>query len=355
MMRTKRGFWAMSSSRPWIPLYVDDYLGDPVLLLLPLEDHGPYLLLLFHMWKNDGKIHFDSKSVAKMLRISAKKASNLMQKLQHLFTIYTENGEVFATQKRLNIELEKSKEISGKRRRAVNSRNDRQGAESGTNVDTKGVTNGSTSVNTFVSDLYPYSHSHSHNNIKALESSSLTTDFEALENEPLSEGEVAGVTLPSEQADPEPKTQRQRRKEFDFQVSFEQFADLWNRHMPKYGLTQIVSITRDRERAFKDRVLEDPAQRNDIGWWGGVLRFASESDFLMGKSPPQEGRTPWKMGADWLIGCGKEKIDGQWCTRGGTMLAKLLEGEYHEAQPGRWCRGEYQRTTQSTLPVTGTG
>lgn len=185
--------------------------------------------------------------------------------------------------------------------------------------------------------------------------SSPTAESEAPEDLPLSEGEVTDAEPPVEPTEQKPKTPRQKREEFDFEVTFDEFADLWNRHMPGYGLTQIIKITPDRERAFKDRVLEDPAERNDIAWWGDVLQFTTESDFLMGKSPPQEGHKPWKMSADWLIGSGTEVVDGQRRTRDGTMLTRLLEGNHHDGQLGGWVRGEYERSAQNILPVAGTG
>lgn len=346
----------MDSSKPWIPFYVRDYRNDLRVQTLTFEDKGLYTDMLFLMWDNGGVLPADLLTLAKIFKVSEKKFAKKFQKISFFFQEEEIKGEVFLTQKRLKAEYEKSKVISDKRRQAVSSRVDRQVPEEVTNVPTNEVTN-IEQTEPFVSDLYPYSHSHNNNNkeIEAL-GSSPTADFEAPEDQPLSEGEVTDAEPPSEPTEQKPKTQRQRRDEFDFKVNFDEFACLWNRHMPKYGLTQISSITRDRERAFKDRVLEDPAERNDITWWGDVLRFATESDLLMGKGPPKDDRPPWRMDVDWLIGCGKEMIDGQWRSRDGTMLARLLEGKHHDSeQAGRWRRGEYKRSVQSTLPVTGTG
>ena len=92
-------------SRPWMPLYVGDYLRDTQHLCA--EEHGAYLLLIMHYWTHGG-LPTDEKFLQKISQLSGYKWSKYFQNISALF------GPEW-THKRLDAELEKAGKIKRKR------------------------------------------------------------------------------------------------------------------------------------------------------------------------------------------------------------------------------------------------
>jgi uncharacterized protein YdaU (DUF1376 family) len=122
--------------RPWMPLYVADYLADTS--HLGAAESGAYLHLIMHYWLK-GSLPQDHKQLAKIARMSLKQFNRALPIIAPFFNPdWTHN--------RIDQELEKVKEISEKRRGAVLQRKDRSNTNVPTNVEQKNT----------------HSHSHSH-------------------------------------------------------------------------------------------------------------------------------------------------------------------------------------------------
>lgn len=89
----------------WMPLLVDKYLGDT--MLLSTEQHGAYLLLLMTMWKKDGRLPDNDEQLAQASKLSAAKWRAMRPVLIDGSLLRAEDG--FIVQKRLSAELARSK------------------------------------------------------------------------------------------------------------------------------------------------------------------------------------------------------------------------------------------------------
>lgn len=97
------------SERPFMQLYVSDFVGDT--LLLSTEHIGAYLLLLIALWNADGELPADEVKLARVARMTVKKWRSVSVELMPFFII--ENGRL--THGRLTRELRKSKAQSNLR------------------------------------------------------------------------------------------------------------------------------------------------------------------------------------------------------------------------------------------------
>jgi uncharacterized protein YdaU (DUF1376 family) len=68
----------------WMPVYIGDYLADT--MHLSTEQHGAYLLLLFHLWRR-GILHDDDVALAKITGLNKSAWSNARLVLAEFFSI----------------------------------------------------------------------------------------------------------------------------------------------------------------------------------------------------------------------------------------------------------------------------
>ena len=69
-------------NRPWMPLYVGDYLGDTG--HLTTAQHGAYLLLMMHYWRK-GELPDDDRQLSKITKLPLKTWCEYRATLQDFF------------------------------------------------------------------------------------------------------------------------------------------------------------------------------------------------------------------------------------------------------------------------------
>ena len=92
-------------NRPWMPLYIGDYLGDTG--HLTTTQHGAYLLLMMHYWRK-GELPDDDKQLSKITKLPLKVWTEYRETLQDFFYDGWRH-------KRIDAELYKTMTISEKR------------------------------------------------------------------------------------------------------------------------------------------------------------------------------------------------------------------------------------------------
>jgi uncharacterized protein YdaU (DUF1376 family) len=97
------------SERPFMQLYVSDFIGDT--LHLSTEQIGAYLMLLMAMWNAKGKLPDDDAKLARIVRLSVKKWRSISPELM----AYFDHADGTVTHHRLTFELEKSERQSESR------------------------------------------------------------------------------------------------------------------------------------------------------------------------------------------------------------------------------------------------
>lgn len=104
--------------RPWMPLYIGDYLKDTG--HLSVEEHGAYLLLIMRYWE-DGGLPADERLIQRYSRMSAVQWTESRDVLAALFDDGWKHG-------RIDAEIAKAEEIIGKRRAAAEQRHSKSNA-----------------------------------------------------------------------------------------------------------------------------------------------------------------------------------------------------------------------------------
>ena len=69
-------------NRPWMPLYVGDYLGDTG--HLTTAQHGAYLLLMMHYWRK-GELPDDDRQLSKITKLPLRTWCEYRPTLQDFF------------------------------------------------------------------------------------------------------------------------------------------------------------------------------------------------------------------------------------------------------------------------------
>jgi uncharacterized protein YdaU (DUF1376 family) len=92
-------------NRPWMPLYVGDYLGDTG--HLTTTQHGAYLLLMMHYWRK-GELPDDDRQLSKIAKLPLKTWCEYRPTLQDFFHAGWKH-------KRIDAELERMMRVSEKR------------------------------------------------------------------------------------------------------------------------------------------------------------------------------------------------------------------------------------------------
>ena len=92
-------------NRPWMPLYVGDYLGDTG--HLTTAQHGAYLLLMMHYWRK-GELPDDDRQLSKITKLPLKTWCDTRSTLQDFFYEGWKH-------KRIDMELAKMVRVSEKR------------------------------------------------------------------------------------------------------------------------------------------------------------------------------------------------------------------------------------------------
>jgi uncharacterized protein YdaU (DUF1376 family) len=91
--------------RPWMPLYVGDYLGDTG--HLTTAQHGAYLLLMMHYWRK-GELPDDDRQLSKITKLPLRTWCEYRPTLQDFFHSGWKH-------KRIDAELERMLRVSEKR------------------------------------------------------------------------------------------------------------------------------------------------------------------------------------------------------------------------------------------------
>jgi uncharacterized protein YdaU (DUF1376 family) len=128
------------SDTPFMKLWIGDFSRDTA--HLSQKEIGQYILLLMVMWGNNGTLPSDP---SRLRRIARGKVS------EAVMSYFDDDGQGGITQKRLQKELKKARDLSAKQKQ---------------NIDTRWSKNKDLADTTVVPDGYRHSHSHSHSQKK---------------------------------------------------------------------------------------------------------------------------------------------------------------------------------------------
>lgn len=256
---------------PYIQLYVADYLADTI--HLTTEEHGAYLLIIFNYWQT-GKPIPESR-LAAITKLSPERWESARETLSEFFNI-TDAG--LWLHERIDEDLEKVRAKSIKASRAGKRSAEKRASQVIDNNDDSNER--STNVPTNVQHTSERTFNH--------------TDTEAD-----TEADTDKTKTPMSSAtrsDP---------------IPVQAIVNLYHEKLP--NLPKVAKMTKAREGYIKQRWRED---MGSLDQWENFFDYVEQSDFLMGKATPTNGRSsPFRATLDWLT-----KAEN---------FAKIAEGKYH--------------------------
>jgi uncharacterized protein YdaU (DUF1376 family) len=111
-------------SRPWMPLYVADYLADTA--HLGAAESGAYLHLIMHYWLN-GNLPPEDRKLARISRMTDRQWSAARETISEFFQDDWKH-------KRIDAELARAADISSKRRTSAEQRHSKSNANADANA-----------------------------------------------------------------------------------------------------------------------------------------------------------------------------------------------------------------------------
>jgi uncharacterized protein YdaU (DUF1376 family) len=112
-------------NRPWMPLYVADYLADTA--HLSAAEHGGYLLLIMHYWQTGG-LPIDDAKLARIARMTTAEWRRTRDTIAPFFADEWRH-------KRIDTEIARATDISSKRRAAAEQRHSKPHANADANAE----------------------------------------------------------------------------------------------------------------------------------------------------------------------------------------------------------------------------
>jgi uncharacterized protein YdaU (DUF1376 family) len=103
------------SKRPWMPLYIGDFLADT--MHLNCQETGAYIRLIMHAWHSGGFVPGDDEGLTRIVRCHPPHWPRLRKILEPFFDLTKTPGSWYS--KRVGLELAKTEEISNKRKVAA--------------------------------------------------------------------------------------------------------------------------------------------------------------------------------------------------------------------------------------------
>jgi uncharacterized protein YdaU (DUF1376 family) len=277
----------MSKTDTWMPLYIADYLGDT--MHLNGAQHGAYLLLLMHHWRN-GPLPDDEAQLASIARTDI----NVWRKaIAPIVMKFFDLGDEGFTQKRLIAERDFASDLTDKRAIAG-----KAGATKRWGKDSKKVAggNGGPDGNRYDKD-----------------------DGKPIANAMANSSQVDGplpTPLPRKEERISLASQARRSVDLDAAV----FA--WNEIAETHGLSRVHRLTDARTASLRKRL----AECGGIEGWQEAMRLITQSPFLLGQSGE------WKADFDFVLQAKSftKLMEGTYGNRGSKQPASKLSW-MHEA------------------------